>query len=468
MPTKFSEAFKINPITLDELGVFDAILDVDTRVFFDPALINLTSAPEFQDARMKIEKYCSDIITLLSHSRMPNDMYWKKADRMLKFQELSGTCFGYSQKGTGGNAIGRVLRQNILETIVDLIQEGATDPTLFELLGVFQEKIGCDRISDLITFILSNEVFTYTDRIVSTLHLESVTVKHHNKIFHVCLNPFNNKPLLCLPSAVLSPLPIADSFDDIDLICAENQRVRDEVNTYFDLRGRKKLEKDEIHTLIKRNPEFRQALIRSYKSYPVEPYDFHNDPAGEYIWLDVARHFVAFYPLNMLTATPESIDSVLDITHVICDQFKKLVEVNGLHELLYDSNKTPKHERAAQLLFYGIADSYCIANNIDLSRECNGGRGPVDFKLSHGAVDKVAVEVKLTSNGQLKHGIAKQLPIYMSQEQTHRAIYLIIDNGHHRALDNFYKFYNDLDARLKEKIDIIVIDGNFKPSASNA
>ena len=56
----------------------------------------------------------------------------------------------------------------------------------------------------------------------------------------------------------------------------------------------------------------------------------------------------------------------------------------------------------------------------------------------------------------------------MSQEQTHRAIYLIIDNGHHRALDNFYKFYNDLDARLKEKIDIIVIDGNFKPSASNA
>lgn len=117
MPTKFSEAFKINPITLDELGVFDAILDVDTRVFFDPALINLTSAPEFQDARMKIEKYCSDIITLLSHSRMPNDMYWKKADRMLKFQELSGTCFGYSQKGTGGNAIGRVLRQNILRKL---------------------------------------------------------------------------------------------------------------------------------------------------------------------------------------------------------------------------------------------------------------------------------------------------------------------------------------------------------------
>lgn len=103
-----------------------------------------------------------------------------------------------------------------------------------------------------------------------------------------------------------------------------------------------------------------------------------------------------------------------------------------------------------------------------MSRECNGGRGPVDFKLSRGAIDKVAVEVKLTSNGQLKHGIEKQLPIYMEQENTHRAIYLIIDNGHPRSLENFFKFYNNLDMQLKAKIDVIVIDGTFKPSASNA
>ena len=113
-------------------------------------------------------------------------------------------------------------------------------------------------------------------------------------------------------------------------------------------------------------PEVRQTLITSYKSYPVEAYDFEDDPAGEYVWLAAARRFAANNPLNLCAATPESISSVLDITHVICDKFKALIEVNGLHELLYDSNRTPKHERAAQLLFYGIADSYCIANNIDL------------------------------------------------------------------------------------------------------
>ena len=468
MPVKFTESFRINPLVFKELGVFDVILDVDTRVFFDPARISLTSAPEFIGSRDKIERYCSNIITLLSHSKKRGDMYWKQADKMLNFRELSGTCFGYSQKGTGGNAIGSVLRQNILDTIVDLIHEGATDPTLFELLGVFQENIGCDRISDLITFILSNEIFAYTDRIVSTLRIESTIVVHNKKPYHVCINPFNSKPLLFLPAAVLSPLPVADSFDDINLICAENQRVRDEINTYFDLGSRNKLEKCEIRDLLKRMPEVRQALITSYKSYPVEAYDFEDDPVGEYVWLAAARRFVADNPLDLCAVKIRSISSVFDITHVICDKFKTLIEVNGLHELLYDTNRTPKHERSAQLLFYGIADSYCIANNIDLSRECNGGRGPVDFKLSRGAVDKVAVEVKLTSNGQLKHGIEKQLPIYMAQENTHRAIYLIIDNGHPRALENFFKFYNNLDMQLKEKIDIIVIDGTFKPSASNA
>lgn len=107
------------------------------------------------------------------------------------------------------------------------------------------------------------------------------------------------------------------------------------------------------------------------------------------------------------------------------------------------------------MLFYGIADAYCDANNIDLSRECNAGRGPVDFKLSRGAIDKVIVEVKLTSNNQLKHGVSKQVPIYMEQEKTYKAIYLIIDTGHEKALENFIKYYNSLDVDVKKRSSIL-------------
>ena len=142
MPIKFSEEFGIDKVDIARLGVFDVILDVDTRVFVDPALLILASAPEFQDAKNKVENYFTGIITLLSHTKMKKDMYWKRADALLKFKELSGTCFGYTQNGTGGNAIGPVLSIKILETVKELVEEGEADPTLFELLGVFQEHIG--------------------------------------------------------------------------------------------------------------------------------------------------------------------------------------------------------------------------------------------------------------------------------------------------------------------------------------
>ena len=161
MPITFSEQFNISKEVLEITGVFDVILDIDTRVFIDPALLELCTEPEFLDARQKVEKYFSDIITLLRHSKSQTDMYRKRAERMLTFTELSGTCFGYSQNGTGGNAIGSVLRKTILNTIQDLMTEGDTDPVLFELLGVFQEGIGCDRVSDLITFILREDKVTY-------------------------------------------------------------------------------------------------------------------------------------------------------------------------------------------------------------------------------------------------------------------------------------------------------------------
>lgn len=470
MPVKFSKEYGIKKADILRLGVFDVILDVDTRVFVDPALLPLSSAPEFQGAKEKVEKYFSDIIVLLKHTKRHGDMYWKKADSLLKFSELSGTCFGYSRNNTEGNAIGPVLREKILDTARELIEEGETDPVLFELLGVFQEKIGCDRISDLITFILAPEVFSFTNRIVTTLQLPSAPMPYRGVTYSVCMNRYNEteKPLLLLPADILSPLPVAEDFDDIDLICRENQRVRDEINAYFDLGRKKKLSKPDILSFMHQSPTFREAMISSYKAFPVQPYDFDADPAGEYIWVQAAEEFTQKHPLNLQKQPLNGVEDVYGVAYTICQKFKTLIEVNGLHDLLYDSNKQPKHERAAQLLFFGIADSYCTANNIDLSREVNNGRGPVDFKLSRGAKEKVVVEVKLTSNGQLKHGVEKQLPIYMDQENTHRAIYLVIDNGHPKALENFLDFYNGLEIPLKKKIQVLVVDGTYKKSASNA
>lgn len=468
MPITFSEQFNVSKATLDSTGVFDVILDVDTRVFVDPALLELCVEPEFIDARSKIEGYFSNIITLLRHSSSKKDMFWRRADQLLTFRELSGTCFGYSQNGTGGNAIGAVLRESILSTLKELMIEGETDPVLFELLGVFQEGIGCDRVSDLITFILREDILRYTQRVIEDANIATITVRFGKQQYLTCRNPYNTKPLLLLPASILSPLPIANDFDDIDRICCENKRVRQEINAYFDLGNKRKLHKSDILNLMHNNLSFRTALVTAYRNAPKIAYDFSDDPAGEYAWLAAAREYVATYPLNLSEFPLGTVDDVLSVTRIICDKFKILVEDNGLSRLLYDSTGKPKHESAAQLLFYGVADSYCDANNIDLTKEGNNGRGPVDFKLSRGAKDKVIVETKLTSNAQLRHGIEIQVPIYMKQEKTKQAIYLIIDNGHPKALQNFLDFYNGLEKEIRDKISYLVVDATDKPSASKA
>ena len=468
MPITFSEQFNIGAEALEKHGVFDVILDVDTRVFVDPALLDICTIEEFSNAKEKVTKFFTNIITLLSHSKKIEDQFWKKADKLLTFKEVSWTCFGYSKDGTSGNAIGPVLRKKILYTLKELIVEGESDPVLFELLGVFQENIGCDRISDLVTFVLRENIFRYTQKIIEECELPSIKVRLGKDEYKTCINPFNAKPLLLLPAVILSPLPVVEDFDDIDMVCRENQRVRDEINSYMDLGNRNKLSKNEIFSLMCDNTFFRNSLISAYKDAPRVAYDFSSDPSGEYVWYIAAKEYTNKFPMVLEKESIKTIDDVLTITQLICERFKSLIEDNKLYELLYDSDGNPKHESAAQLLFYGIADAYCSANDIDLTKEGNTGRGPVDFKLSRGAEDKVVVEVKLTSNKQLKHGIEKQLPIYMRQEKTAKAIYLIIDNGHEKALKNFLKFHKELCKNEKEKILYIIIDGTKKPSASKS
>ena len=71
-----------------------------------------------------------------------------------------------------------------MNTIQDLMTEGDTDPVLFELLGVFQEGIGCDRVSDLITFILREDMLKYTQRVTEFAGVDSLSVSFGHKIYN--------------------------------------------------------------------------------------------------------------------------------------------------------------------------------------------------------------------------------------------------------------------------------------------
>jgi hypothetical protein len=150
----------------------------------------------------------------------------------------------------------------------------------------------------------------------------------------------------------------------------------------------------------------------------------------------------------------------------ITAQFKRLVEDNDLSRLLWD-NSTPKSEKAAQLVYFGVAGSYCKANNIDISPGVHSGGGPVDFKFSTGYAGRLLVELKL-SKGKVVQGYEEQLETYKTAAQTEEALFLIIDVGRMGTkLTKIKKIQGERQALGQRAADIVVVDAKRKPSASN-
>lgn len=139
-----------------------------------------------------------------------------------------------------------------------------------------------------------------------------------------------------------------------------------------------------------------------------------------------------------------------------------------MYHLLYNDDGTSKSETATQLVFYIVAYNYCMSNNIDLSRECDPGCGELDFKLSSGFHDKVLIEVKLSSNNRLSHGLTCQLPAYQKAENTAKGILLIIrlKASDDKRIEKVIELRQKMFEKFGKAPEIVVVDATWKPSAS--
>lgn len=145
--------------------------------------------------------------------------------------------------------------------------------------------------------------------------------------------------------------------------------------------------------------------------------------------------------------------------------FKRHVETGNLWEELWIGDK-PKRERASQLIYYAIADSFCKANDVDISPEANMGGGPIDFKFSQGYRSRVLVEMK-RSSGSVVHGYEKQLEFYKDASQTDFAVFVIIDYGDlGEKLNTVRQIRQNRVSHGGRASEIVVIDATPKASAS--
>ena len=467
-PLRFSRHFGVSAAQMRALGVFDPVLQADTKLFIDPVLLRHSGSPEMSGSATKaLKEFFESLYRLLAASKRREDIAWTAAMSKLKFHEVSGTCLGYGGGSIHGSGWGDRLTGELMHRAKELIDLGVDDPELFLLIGLFSENVGPDRISDMTTNIILGSLADYTTRMCAELRVPTASFNLNGQRLQLPVNPQQARirtPIILLPTDVLRELPVAFSVDDIWRVAQESEEIRRRINDEVGITWRRvsKERKSEVLGALLRDPEYAKALISKVLTAPAEQYDQDKDPRGLMIWSDLDYVLAQENPRAIQSPADKSASSLNAVVVSIIEQFRFLVEQRDTWKVLNEA-PTRKTEKTAQMLFFAVAYSYCQANGLDITPEADTGNGPVDFKFSSGSSPKILVELKLSKN-DVRHGHDVQLPTYVEAEKADGSHYVVIDVG------GLGSKWNRLNAarlhRGQSEPQVWLVDATSRPSAS--
>ncbi len=474
MATMLNEYLGVKADDLERLGVFNSVIGVDSKLFLDPYLLEKSQEPEFNKARQNLRKYFEKVLLLLSVEQSTRTQ--KEALKLLTVKETRGVSMGYGEKDDG-SAIGPKLAEKLLESASEVVALGVKEPEIFEIMGLFEEGFGPDRISDLAIHIIKEELYEYTERICKTINASNLgKFKFNDKEYTLPKYPDKKYPILIFPKDVLRDLPIALEWDDIWNVVNFNEDLRRKVNALIgqdwnETINRKSIKefKSKVRKMLLSDKKYLDEVINAYKRSGAgkKSYNFSVDILGEDSWYLVTEQLILQNPKTLTLPNTPTLSETTNLVRQIIAQYKKLIEDNGLSEPLCYKGKDGKYryrnESIAQKIFFAVADTCCKVNNLDVSPECNSGRGPVDFKFSNGYSTRVLVEIKYSKNSKLINGYNKQIEAYQSSEGSPKCFYVVI-----KTSTEHEKLINDLLKISKSNSDkeVVIIAATVKPSAS--
>ena len=86
-PIHFSDYFNIDKTILNELGVFDPILNFDTKVFVEPLLLKSSASEIIKNSYQTYKAFFVGLLLLLKKSTQTGDKCWRAAQKMVNFHE---------------------------------------------------------------------------------------------------------------------------------------------------------------------------------------------------------------------------------------------------------------------------------------------------------------------------------------------------------------------------------------------
>lgn len=453
-----------NDFQLDIKGVFDPIIDSDSPFFINLQRLKQTKVPEFMGSYGRIHDRFRKIIKLLDKAKTKNtsDTFYAQALRLFDFSEVNNLCLGYAV-GVKGTGFGPKLSSQVMDTAYDIVKAGVEDPEFFELLPLFQDNVGADRLSDMIATLVLPDIERYTLRINRELNITQHSYPNRNfDEDGFLINPFRKNRLLLVPVDILHTLPVAESWEDIDTVVLKNQTLRNEINNdignvwkEYTKQERKEYLREEVF----KDSETCKRVIEEYKATDVRPFD----PQGELNYLlEKLKQYFEHEEHNWKIENKNipSYQIALKILAVL----KQWVETNKGWELIQKADSRSR-EKVVQRYIHLAALSFVETNNLDVSCEPNEGKGAVDFKISRGQ-DITLIEVKLSSNNKYIHGFKEQIIEYAKAEKTDSLIYVFVDLGNPYKVEKLKEVRDEMYDKGYYVPTLYIIDASAQKSAS--
>lgn len=360
-PIHFSDYFNIDKAMLNKLGVFDPILNFDTKVFVEPLLLKNSANEIIRGSYQAYKEFFAALLLLLKKSTQVGDKCWRAAKKMVCFPEYQYTCIGYSSGNTEGRGSGIEFNDKIFQSAKEIVELAQGDPEIFLLLPLLEEGIAGDRISDMVQNIINDEICCYTLDVMTKIdkHGDFMHITKHNNRYNLLQNPFSKQPIKLLPKDILSNLPVADMVDSVVYELTEyNESLRNVVNRdigYIWLETTKAARKEALLKELKTNKLFFIETLKALKEYSFEHYDLEKDYEGLYKWLENSQHFINLELSKETRECPDSIDSLMFAITSIIHHFKDLIETKEVWRTFWTKYRLGyRHVRVyySQMLFF--------------------------------------------------------------------------------------------------------------------
>jgi hypothetical protein len=485
MKLYFSDFFHVEESKIEGYGAFNVSLLADLPLFVDPFLIFNSKEPRYQELHAGIVRY----LRFLKNEADAGISSKHLVDAWFRFSEVKQNWLGFSVSGNYGRGLGRkfanALNGNLHLLFTDFGSERVTKGTHLEKLCLIADGVGRDMISDFTTNLIKGFLLDYTQTFARE-HL-SASSRRRVAVRKVCFNYetktwehatfdlpwYGDDYVLLTPTNILTRdetwinrRDFENSFDSIPQALPDGE-LRAQVNAYLLSVLPKKPKEDEqkaaIWEAVRRFPRLLDAYIRLKE----DTGDQAVSVSGKRVRDSATLYVEQFRQVAEILALETGFYGIPGNTYEDARQralfLKDVIENKGGHRFFYVDGQPLERESDLHILFRLT----WFATESDVTTEANDGRGPVDFKISRGALDKTLVEFKLAKNSQLRKNLENQTKIYekaSDAKRTIKAIVFFTEAEEARVVSIL------ADLKLLGSHDVVLIDArrDNKPSGSRA